>query len=70
MTRAPEVVFLEQVVDLCRLARKRAKDPRESRAAADLEIELGGRIKALEAAEAQPEQSVPSLEPLAIGGAR
>lgn len=51
----PEIDFYEHVREVCRLARKRAKDPRESRAAADLEIEIGERIKRFEEAEKQME---------------
>lgn len=52
---SPEVTFFEGVVAFCAMARRKAKDPKEARAAANLEIELGERIKAIKAAERQAE---------------
>lgn len=63
--RAPEACFYESVKELCRLARKRAKDPREAIAASELEIEMDKRIKRVE--DGQPELE---LERTGTGGGK
>ena len=61
----PELKFYEGAKAFCALARRRAKDPREGKAAADLEIELTERIRRIEDAEKQAELE---LAPTGTGG--